>query len=248
MNLMKPVKLKNVDRTFEDYCNTVREEELSSINYLNSSDISWHVPESLKKKVSSSGQIMPYFGDTVVLNLEKEDINFLSAFQSKLLEELPDLFSEPLEKKYFHITLHDLTSGIDKSVIEHKMEENRVKCEKIFIDLRDYFKKFPNQATVTLKPLFIYPCCNISMVMGFIPFTERDFRIIMNMYNLFDDVIYLDYWLRLHMTLAYFKPTGFSKEQIRRLYDTLIGFKMPDFVIKLDIRNLTYQRFNSMNE
>jgi len=247
MDLAADVKLKNIPRDFQEYSDTVRNEELSSINYLNSKDAVWTVPQSLSKKVDFQGKLKPYFGDTVVLKLEESNRTRLSKFQESLLEDLPALFAEPLDPAYFHITLHDLNSSTDELPLKTVMNENRLKCEKIFKEVASYFKKNLQYSTVTLKPLYIYPCCNISVVAGFTPLTDHDFRIIMNLYNLFDEVRYLDYWLRLHATLCYFKPGELTGEEIRNLYNKLKNLSMEDFTVKLNLWELAYERFSSMN-
>jgi hypothetical protein len=164
-------------------------EQSSSVNYLKSADFKWHIPDSLTNKVDLNGSLKPYFGDTVVIKFDDRDISTFSIFQDRLFSSLPDLFSDSLEPAQFHITLHDLKSGPERSSLDTVMEENRIKCEKIFKEVAYYFKDHPEQLKVTLKPAFLYPCCNISMVFGFTPLSDRDFRIIMNLYNLFDNVV-----------------------------------------------------------
>jgi len=247
VDLTADVKLKKIPREFQEYSSIVKNEELSSINYLNLKDALWTVPQSLSTKVDFHGNLKPYFGDTVVLKLKERDKIRLSKFQESLLEDLADLFAEPLDPAYFHITLHDLNSSTDEFSLTTVMDENRLKCEKIFKEVASYFKKNPQYSTVTLKPLYIYPCCNISIVAGFTPLTDHDFRIIMNLYNLFDEVRYLDYWLRLHATLCYFKPRELTGEEIRNLYNKLKNLSMEDFTVKLNLWELAYERFFSMN-
>jgi hypothetical protein len=248
MDLLVDVKLKNTHRNFMEYIETVRNEQLSSVNYLKSADFKWHIPDSLKKKVDLNGFLKPYFGDTVVIKFEDRDISILSRFQDDLRLHFPDLFAEPLDTSHFHITLHDLKSGPEILSLDSIMEEHRIKCEKIFKDLSSYFKEHQDHLKVTLKPAFIYPCCNISMVFGFTPMSDRDFRIIMNLYNLFDNVVYLDYWLRLHVTLSYFKIRELTKEEGEKLYGIIKNFMEEDFSLTVDLRKLAYQRFFSMNE
>jgi len=247
MDLTLPVKLKNIPTDFHNYCNNVRKEQEDSLAYTNSKDCSWKVPQSLIKKVNNNGTFKPYFGDTIVINSGENEIYRLEKYQDYLYSAIPALLSEPLNPSEFHITIHDLTSSPEKNSIEKNMEENRQKCKERFRKLSDYFKTHPEERTVDIKSTYIYPCCNISIVMGFVPATEKDFRIIMNLYNLFDEVVYLDYWLRMHITLSYFKPFEFRGEQIQRLYKSLTSLN-PNLSVSMDLMDIVYERFDDMNK
>lgn len=134
MDLLADVKMKGIYRDFTEYVETVRNEQQSSVNYLKSPDFKWHIPDSFKNKVDLNGSIKPYFGDTVVVKFGDKDISTFSMFQNRLYSEFPDFFADPLEPSHFHITLHDLKSGPELSSLNAVMEENRIKCEKIFKD------------------------------------------------------------------------------------------------------------------
>lgn len=248
MDLTIPVKLKNNPMDFEQYCNTIEREQTSSINWMTAPDARWNVPDSLKVKVDGDGILKPFFGDTVVIPNEKEDISRLVQFKDEFHRQVGELCASPLLPEHFHITLHDLSNGPRFEDLEVKMENNSEKCRDIFSRVAEYLQKNDDQAKVKLISTYAYPSCNISAVLGFAPKTDKDYKVIMNFYNLFDDVVYLSYWLRMHLTLAYFKPFEFSRGQMLELVDALNSLNRNRIEIELDLWKTAYQRFDDMND
>lgn len=247
MDLSIPVILKNNPMTFEEYCSTVENEERSSLDYL-ASGSPWNVPGSLTAKVSPRGELLPFYGDTVVMPLEKVDFSQVESLQAALHREVPELFAQELDPKHFHVTLHDLSNGPGRESLAEKMGQNREECRDIFEKTADYFNKNPHLSRIRLKSLYAYPSCNISVILGFVPAAEQDYRVLMNLCNLFDNVVYLDYWLRIHITLGYFKPYVFFDEQREALHKTLKVLGKGGVSIELDLWKLAYQHFNDMND
>ena len=248
MDLTIPVKLKNSPMSFEKYVSTIQHEQSSSLGWMTAPDASWSVAGSLKDKVEESGKLRPFYGDTTVIPNEKDDIEKLVEFQEQIHAEVGELCAEKLLPGHFHITLHDLSNSPSLQEIRQDMKSNEEKCRSIFKETADYLKENPDFSKVRLVSVKAFPCCNISVVLGFAPKTDKDYRIIMNLYNLFDDVVYLSYWLRMHITLAYFKPYEFSKEQMDRLFNVLNNISENRMEVELDLWKLAYQRFDSMND
>jgi hypothetical protein len=248
MDLIIPVKLKNNPMNFDEYIKTINMEQTSSLNYLKSDDVQWSVPGSLKIKVNDEGVLLPFYGDTTVIPLEPEDIEPANEFQSRLRKNFSGMFAEALLPEHFHITLHDLSNGAEEDPIAGQMEINRKKCSQIFENVEEYLQKHPEHSKVKLNSTYIYNSCNISIVLGFAPATDHDYRTIMNLYNYFDDVVYLNYWLRMHLTLSYFKPYQFSADEIHALAGELDLLNKNKITITLDMHKLAYQRFYSMND
>ncbi|MCD4784817.1 MAG: hypothetical protein K8T10_13455 [Candidatus Eremiobacteraeota bacterium] len=247
IDLTVPARLKGIETPFEEYSDTVRKEQLSSIDALKSPDVCWHDPEGLKEKVDGAGKLTPFWGDTVVVRTGKKETALATAVQKRVIEAVPDVFAKPLDPATFHITIHDLDNAPDKTdKLEDKMQGNKANCHKIFEELAGYFKKHPDQAVVKLKPSLVCPDATVSI--GFLPATEKDYRTIMNLRNQFDKVVNLDNWLRMHISLCYFKPAPFSSEQRQKLHAVLHEVnKDLDLPVELDFRKLVYQRFNNMN-
>jgi len=232
---------------FDLYCQTCRAEQSSTIEYLRSPGAQWNVPRSLTGKVSGSGALLPFWGDTITIPIAARDTLFLSLLQSKLYQNIGDMLAEPLLAKHFHITLHDLSSGSSEIDLHRAMEKNRDCCRDIFRETSSYLYENPDCINVSVNAERIFPCCNISLILSLLPDKERDYRIIMNLYNLFDDVVFLDCRLRLHVTIAYFKPDVFSREQIDRMLETLSEMEELGKSIPLDMKKVAYQHYTSMN-
>ncbi len=88
---------------------------------------------------------------------------------------------------------------------------------------------------------------NTSMVLGFEPADERNCQVLMELYELFQQVVWLDYPLTPHVTLAYFKPGMLGEEQICRLQDMIDSVNERERIMA-DIYGsmLHYQTFSSM--
>ena len=248
MDLTKPVMVKNEQWEFRSYVNTIYQENEGSIRSIlpPPKDGPWKVPISLELKVDPQGQFRPFSGDTVVFSLRPNEIRALTTLQSRLLI-LQDFLAPPLNPQDFHLTLHDLSAGPDKLNLKSQLEQNQSKIEQIFNQLRAHFRYYPDQTKIGLNATRIYPCVNTSLVVGFVPRTDRDFRLLLNIYNLFDEVVNLSYWLRPHVTLAYFKPVALAPQQIKKMADLLINLNPPPVTLELDLMQLAYQHFSDMN-
>lgn len=248
MDLTMPVMLKNIPMDFEEYSRKIRQEQESSLRWMTVPGAQWHVPGSLRAKVNPEGALLPFYGDTVTIPLSPEDIEVMKEYQQLLYKHNGEILAEFLLPQHFHITLHDLSNAPSLELINDKIEKNKEMCKRIFERISHYFKKNPDLRRVSLSSVYTYPSVNISVVLGFCPQADRDYRIIMNLYNLFDEVVYLDYWLRLHLTLSYFKPIELSETQMNSLHTNLIELSRKKTTIHLDLNKLSYQRFTNMND
>ena len=249
MDLTIPVVLKNNPMSFGEYCSTIKKEELSSLAYLKDPASQWHVPDSLRAKVNQDGKLKPFFGDTVVLPLEVKDFSLITPFIREIYyNNTGNIFAEPLLEEHFHVTLHDLSNSPVEAEIKDIVSENEKKCIDLFKKIAAYLKKNPGMSKVRITSVYPFPSCNISVILGFAPESDLDYRIIMNLYNLFDDVVYLNYWLRLHITLAYFKPDDIKKDEMIKLCRVLEESGKNKILLELDLWKLSYQRFLNMND
>lgn len=241
IDLRAPVRLHDVDRAYDEYRATVTAESEEAVGWLTRPDAAWAVPDGLRLKVADSGALLPYPGDTVVLPLDSAAIVACRRTQRALRAGLGDALAEALRPGTFHVTLHDLTHGPQAAA--PRLEENAARCRARFARIARALDADPELARVTLVPTRVYPSVNVSIVLGLMPATERDFRTLMNAYTLFDDVVRLPYWPRLHVTLDYMLP---------RVVDPARVFAAlpppPGAPIGVDMRQLAYQRFKSMND
>lgn len=248
MDLHRDVVLKNSPRAFGEYVATIAHEQESSMEWLGNPASTWTVPPGLQVKVTEQGHFRPFYGDTVVLPLSAAEIDMVSRRMEILQSRVPDLLAEPLDTTELHLTLHDLSNGPDRAALDKAMARNQAHCRDIFRHLGAHFDRHPQDARVELVSTRAYPSVATSAVLGFVPRSDRDFRMLMNMYNLFDDVVYLDYWLRPHVTLAYFTPMPLDAESRQRLRTALReADDMGPVTLSFDARALAYQHFVDMN-
>ena len=248
MDFMKPVLLAGSLWDLDTFRRQVVQEQQGALAYLDSDPHpEWQVPAAVSDKVWPDGRFKPYFGDTVVALLPPESITTLADLQSVLLEAAGEGLSDPIRSDSFHITLHDLTSGREKASLRDKLEANGLTVAKLFNRLASAFRQDPALAQVKLTATSVFPCMHTSVLVGFVPATERDFRILMNSHYLFDEVVSLNYWFRPHVTLAYFKSKRLESASIKRLANVLQRLNPPVLDIHLDLGALAYQRFTDMN-
>lgn len=150
-------------------------------------------------------------------------------------------------KKQLHLTLHDLSNSSRKEEVAEQLVENEKRCRVIFAKLMNHLANNPEQRKIKMVSTCAYPCLNISVLLGFAPASEQDYNRLINIYNLFEEVIYLDYWLRPHVTLAYFFPRTLNGDEIKKLRDNLQKINESGYEIELDVQELAYQHFSSMN-
>jgi len=176
MNLLNPVFWNGELIEYTDYCQTVKREQQSALEHLGHTPVDWIVPESLKAKVFQDGTLKPFFGDTIVSTLTLEKTQKIKTIQDSLSQQ-NGIFATKLDYRQFHLTIHDLNNGNQQEEIEEKMTRSRVACRQIFTQLADYFRQYPEQAIIELKGTNVFPCLNISLLLGLIPANEQDFRI-----------------------------------------------------------------------
>ena len=213
--------------TFEEVRAKLLEEQTGAREGLS---VPWHVPGGLRAKVSAEGAFLPLEGDTILFRLGPKELENLSSLRDQLTRGLEHLFSEPLRTEDLHLTLHDLS--IPSS------ESNREKAHAIL-------GRLP-VGKVQVEPVRIFPCLNISVLAGFAPVKAADYKRLMGWYDAFDRVVKLDYWLRPHVTLAYFRPRDYTAHEVALLRARMESLPAPG-PLELDIQRLGYERFTDMN-
>lgn len=246
MELLKPVIINNEPWSFDRYCTTLSQEQRGTIAYYTSDAVTWDVPASLAKKVAQDGTLKPFFGDTIVVNVSQNDRQKLLPAQQKMADHA-DLWPQSLAPETMHMTVHDLSNGANPQQLCQKMADNQQHVTALFSHMNAYFAEFPELSTLTMKQTAVYPCLNISLLVGLMPASERDFKVLMNFYNLFDAIAPLDYWPRFHITLSYFKPQVYQATEIKRLGTLLTEMNQDPVTFTFDLKQAIYQHFEDMN-
>ena len=196
----------------------------------------------LEAKVNKDGSFRSFYGDTTVISISEDEIKVIQNIQEKLLKNIGNIFGEKIKPSTFHITTHDLNNGNNKEEIEKKMRLTAPKVKTIFNELK---KKHGGK---TIKMVFteIYHSVT-SLCMGFVPQTEADFNILMDIDKSLEEVFPLNRILSPHITLFYYQLREFSLEENKKLIDTLKNQGNENIYIELHVDKLSYQHFESMN-
>lgn len=216
------------------------------------------VSPSVKSKVDRYGHYRPFYGNTIVFPLEKDVCDKIDILQQKLDEIRKDFkdnqpeayLADALNKDTYHITLHDLFYGRDKEEAAARIKASEKNVLYILSQIQNM--DFPK---IKVEPVCMYNMNSTSVVLGFQAVSVRDHENLMMLYELFQPIVELkDY--TPHVTLGYFRY-GKHKEAKLRTLKSLVGsvngsiHQMKksgmDLSIELDVKNLTYQYFTSMN-
>ncbi len=212
--------------------------------------------QSLTCKVNEEGRLKPFFGNTVVFDLDEEEKDRLCALQDVLYERCGDMLcADRLKKESLHITLHDLISGAAGHETLRRMNETFDAAMRVLPELLAEFHQ-----PVLMRPTWVLSMVNTSIVQGYEPIDEEHCARLMKMYERLHEVQMPAYpYLTPHATLAYYRPAEFSNEQLQRLRQTLAFLSADEFrrvdgqsdlrpVAVLRKEKLHYQEFFDMND
>lgn len=194
--------------TFNEFLNRINSFE--KLNF--SLEQEFFTPEpSLKSKVNEKNEFENFYGDTVVFDLDEKTKNKIENIIEILYKEVPQCFCEKRVTDTLHMTLHDLTSSIDKSKIEHEMENN-------LNNLKELLKNDPIcDEKIKMRTNFITDFGHVNLVLALCPINEEEYKKLMKIRNIIDRVKELEYKFTPHITLAYFNRNGFDIESVNKL-------------------------------
>ena len=113
---------------------------------------------SLEKKVHPNNTFRPFYGDTVVFDLDDITKERLTKWLDKLYATVPECFSEHLSADTFHVTLHDLCNSGEFSEIEKEIEANRRKIQSLCKELLTF-------DAIKMKSKYVFNMVNTSLVL-----------------------------------------------------------------------------------
>lgn len=198
---------------------------------------------SVYKKVADNRQFINFYGDTVVFDLEDDIKQLLKGYLDLLYRDSEDCFGERLVSNTFHMTLHDLSNSNNLAEIPETMEANQGKL----VELLNRNQHLLHTTTEMESPV-IFNMVNASLVLGLIPKNENEYAKLIKLYYLINGVLELPYPLTPHITLAYFSRNGFSEPKARELEAIINELNKTKLPVRLDTKNLIYQRYTSMND
>ena len=197
---------------------------------------------NLPLKVDIDGKMKPFMGNTVVFPLPEDIRRQIGRIQERLYQLCGPALAQPLEVSSLHITLHDLLSGKPTPDLR-----NRVACMRDPVLAR--LNRIPEWGeAVRLCSTALFNMVNTSMVLGFAPADEASCERLMAYYEMFQEVVYLNYPLTPHVTVAYFRPGTVTTDLVEKLRETVdeVG-RREKLVVELPANTLEYQLFSDMN-
>lgn len=194
----------------------------------------------LRGKASPEGELLPFFGDTMIFTLPPEMIRWLTQVQEDLYAACGGYLAERLLPDTFHITLHDLANS--PSGWPSCLPGNQKRAVTLLKAVR---ASLPPE--IIVRSNCVFSMVNTSVVMGFEPAQDSDCRVLMNLYRTFDQIRPLSYPLTLHATLAYYRPGVYDGVEAQLIRDTLQQLGRERREWRLRLSELHYAIFDSMN-
>lgn len=231
-------------RSMEIFANFLQRINSFEVKDLNFSQIGIKNNDSLKDKVSENDMFNPFFGDTIVFDLDESTKKNVATIIEVLYEKCSSIFAEKLNSQTLHITLHDLSNSPNLSEISDECFKNEIKLIEELDSERLY------EGTIHMKTNCIFNMMDTSLVLGVIPSTEDDFLRLQSLYTKFDRIKSLDSSFTPHITLAYFSRgfKNFAASEIEELYTIVSKYNSQCFEFDITTKNLIYQKFTSMNK
>ena len=197
-----------------------------------------HNPK-LEEKVSYRGGFLPFWGNTILFDLDDDTKARLKAIQDTLYAAAPDCLAQPIDPNTFHMTLHDLTAqvGFPKPVDYEYLRTTAA--------ARSLVDQWQGQKPLQMRCGWVFNMVNTSMVVSLTPRDDDSAARLDAMYREAQQIVKLPYDLCPHITLAYFRPGSVNSLQIRKLRELIASHGQIEF--SLNMENLRVCRFTDMN-
>lgn len=193
---------------------------------------------NLCKKVDGEGNFLPFHGNTVVFLLDESFRAQLRILQDRLYSRAGWMLSRRLEPDTFHMTLHDLVNGPELTpALCRRMEDVR----QTALALPEVWKEQP---PLRMKTTWLFNMVNTSVVLGLAPADGESRAALSRMYRALETVVPLGYALTPHITMAYYRPGTYTRQQLEGLRSALQPVELE---VELRMEDLVYQTFRNMN-
>lgn len=191
----------------------------------------------LEQKVSYIGSYLPYWGNTVVFDLDGRTKQRLAAIRDGLHDAAGFMLADKLNADTFHMTLHDL--------VNHPgFPQEDEAADRAAAGARSLIEQWRGQKPLQMRGTWIFNMCQTSVVLGLVPNNHETYLRLCRMYDDLQQVVPLDYDLCPHITLAYFKPGMYEQHQVQALRSYL---HMEPIIMDLAMEDLHLQSFTDMN-
>lgn len=197
--------------------------------------------EKLLEKADRTGRLIPYMGSTVLYMLSEEAQQEIACVQEALYGQFGRFFAERLSADQMHITLHDLISGPPSSWILKSMMNLSGRIDERIEQIK---RRHEN---IVLRSTYLFSMVGTSLVWGFEPIDDENYRKLMDAYESVDKIVKLNYPLTPHITVAYFKPGIYEDiSVIQPFIDSVHGKKTIEIALTPEMLGQYF--FFSMND
>lgn len=193
---------------------------------------------NLLRKTDPTGKFLPFYGNTVVFDLDGETKFALRELQERLYKSAGWMLSGKLDPSTFHMTLHDLVNGPEDA------ENLRFRMEAAEAKVKPLLECWRGQPELKMKTTWLFNMVNTSIVLGLAPADEETWRRLDGMYMALESVVSLGYALTPHITMAYFRPGTYTQYDLDHLRQALGPVERN---VPLRMEDLFYQEFTDMN-
>lgn len=201
------------------------------------------VAEGARAKVAPDGVLLPFYGNTVIFDLDDSAKDALKVLQDKLYERCGHFLSEPLTRESFHVTLHDLLSGTDREEVLSRVAALRETAENCVEDVKVLLR-----TPIPMKPVKLVSMVSTSVVLLLEPVYPVHEQLLKVAYEKLQALVNLSYGLTPHVTLAYYRPGAIVGDDLDALAQTLSDLTDGlGFTVTLDADRLAYSEFRDMN-
>lgn len=193
---------------------------------------------NLRMKVDDQGNLLPYYGNTTVFLLDDQTKSALKALQNRLYAAAGQMLAQPLSPATFHMTLHDLVNGPEWT------EELAGALGRTEGPARAMVRRWKALPPLKMRATWLFNMVSTSIVLGLEPADGESYGQLDRLYGELEQLVPLGYALTPHITLAYFRPGTYSREEVSRLRQALGPVELE---VELRMETLVYQIFHDMN-
>lgn len=201
------------------------------------------VAEGAGKKVAPDGRLLPFYGNTVIFDLDDSAKDRLKELQDALYKRCGHVLSDRLTRDSFHVTLHDLLSGTDREEVMEQVNEIARQAKSAADDVKRFLV-----SPIPMKPVKLVSMVSTSVVLLLEPVYPVHKQLLDVAYERLQSVVKLGYGLTPHVTLGYYRPGRIAGDDLNALECVLSDLsKQQDFTIVLEPKLLRYSEFTDMN-
>lgn len=203
--------------------------------------------DSLSDKVDEEGNLCPYLGNTTVFafnekNSQMEYLKKRVVFMQEVLYTMcRRMLAVRLQTHTLHMTLHDLKNGVLGKISKTEIRTVGTAAKNML----DQLKKDP--WIIRLRTTCVFNLVNTSVVLGLEPCTDEDCRLLMGLYDELEKICPLGHSLTPHITLAYYKPGVYQRDDIKKLGYVFESLSEEKLTAEFHAEDLLYQEFYDMN-